>query len=101
MRTLRRLAAQESELPRVRVVYETASGPAVPPLDPGHAERGGTAFIMSILPQSIDLAALPPDETPLRYRDYGIVNGAAFDGHPTPNFAVPRESDPRHATRQE
>jgi creatinine amidohydrolase len=101
VRTLRRLASEESDLPRVRVVYETASGPAVPPLDPGHAERGETAFIMSILPQSVDVAALPPVETPLRYRDYGIVNGAAFDGRPTPDFAVPRDSDPRYATREE
>jgi creatinine amidohydrolase len=101
VRTLRRLASEESELPRVRVVYETASGPAVPPLDPGHAERGETAFIMSTLPQSVDVAALPPIETPLHYRDYGIVNGAAFDGRPTPDFSVPRESDPRYATSEE
>jgi creatinine amidohydrolase len=101
VRTLRRLAAEESDPPRVRVVYETASGPAVPPLDPGHAERGETAFIMSTVPQSVDVNALPPIQTPLRYRDYGIVNGAAFDGRPTPGFTVPRDSDPRYATSEE
>jgi creatinine amidohydrolase len=101
VRTLRRVAAEESDLPRVRVVYETASAAAVPPLDPGHAERGETAFIMSALPQSADVRTLPPLHTPLRYRDYGIVNGAAFDGRPTPDFTVPRDSDPRYATREE
>jgi creatinine amidohydrolase len=91
VRTLRRLAAEE-----------TASGPASPPaLDSGHAERAETAFVMSAVPQSVDLNALPPIGTPLRYRDYGIVNGAAFEGHPTPDFTVPRESDPRYATSEE
>ena len=101
LRTLRRLAAEESDPPRVRVVCETASGPALPPLDPGHAERGETAFIMSAVPESVDVSALPQIQTPLRYRDYGIVNGAAFDGRPTPDFTVPRDSDPRYATREE
>lgn len=101
VRTLRRLAAEESDPPRLRVVYETASSSAVPPLDPGHAERGETAVLMSVLPDSVDVGALPPEETPLRYRDYGVVNGAAFDGRPAPDFAVPRDSDPRYATREE
>jgi len=101
VRTLRRLAAEESDPPRVRVVYETASSPALPPLDPGHAERGETAFIMSAAPESVDVSALPPIQTPLRYRDHGIVNGAAFDGRPTPDFTVPRDSDPRYATSDE
>lgn len=101
VRTLRRLAAEETDLPRVRVVYETASGPTPPPLDPGHAERGETALIMSADPQSVDVSTLPPVQTSLRYRDYGIVNGAAFDGRPTPDFTVPRHSDPRYATPEE
>lgn len=100
-RTLRRLAAEETDR-HVRVVYETAWGPAAPaPLDPGHAERGETAFVMAAAPQSVDLSALPSLKTPLRYRDYGIVNGAAFDGRPTPDFTVPRDSDPRYATSEE
>jgi creatinine amidohydrolase len=100
-RTLRRLAA-EASTPRARVVYETAWGATVQPgLDPGHAERGETAFVMSAVPQSVDLSALPPIETPLRYRDFGIVNGAAFEGRPTPDFTVPQGSDPRYATSEE
>jgi creatinine amidohydrolase len=100
-RALRRLAAEESS-PESRVVFETTWGAPIPPeLDPGHAERGETAFVMSALPQSVDLSALPPLEKPLRYRDFGIVNGSAFDGRPSPDFTVPRGSDPRHATSAE
>lgn len=100
-RVLQRLAAEESNA-RTRVVFESASGGVVTPgLDPGHAERGETAFVMSALPGSVDLGALPPIGTPLRYRDFGIVNGAAFDGRPTPNFTVPQGSDPRYATADE
>jgi creatinine amidohydrolase len=101
-RALRRLAAEESDPPRVRVVYETAWGPPSPPdRDPGHAGRGETAFALSAAPHTVDLEALPPIETPLRYRDYGIVNGAAFDGRPTPDFTVPPDSDPRYASSDE
>ena len=100
-RALRRLAAEESS-PQGRVVFEATWGAPIPAeLDPGHAERGETAFVMSALPDSVDLKALPPLETPLRYRDFGIVNGAAFDGHPTADFTVPKGSDPRYATSEE
>lgn len=102
MRALRRVAAEESDPPRVRVVYESAGSPPVSAAhDPGHANRGETAFMMSAVPQSVDLSALPSIETPLRYCDYGIVNGAAFEGHPTPDFTVPRDADPRYATKDE
>lgn len=100
-RALRRLAAEESS-PQTRVVFETTWGAPVPAdLDPGHAERGETAFIMAAIPSSVDLSALPPLDAPLRYRDFGIVNGAAFEGHPTTDFTVPRGSDPRYATSEE
>jgi creatinine amidohydrolase len=101
VRTLRRLATEETDLPRVRVVYETASSSAPPPLDPGHAERGETALIMSIAPRRVDVKTLPATKTPLRYRDFGIVNGSAFDGRPTPEYTVPQGSDPRYATPEE
>ncbi|HYM68091.1 MAG TPA: creatininase family protein [bacterium] len=101
-RALRRVAAEENDPPRVHVLFERAgSGPAHPSHDPGHAGRGETAFMMVEAPGSVDLGALPPIDTPLRYPDYGIVNGAAFDGRPTPDFTVPREADPRSATREE
>ena len=52
---------------------------------------------MAILPELVDLASLPPTDVPLRYRDYGIVDGKAFDGNPTSDFTVRREADPRDA----
>lgn len=100
-RALQRLAAEETDA-RARVVFESASGGIVPAdVDPGHAERGETAFVMAALPGIVDLGALPPTGTPLRYRDFGIVNGSAFDGRPAPDFTVPRGSDPRYATAEE
>jgi len=101
-RALRRVVAEETEPPRVHVLYESAGGaPAPAGQDPGHAGRGETAFMMVEAPGSVDLGALPPAGTPLRYRDFGIVNGAAFDGRPSPGFTLPREEDPRLATREE
>ena len=98
-RTLRRLAAEESERPTVRVEYVAAFLPATPPLsDPGHAEKIETSIMMATRPELVDIASLPPADVPLRYRDYGIVDGKAFDGNPTPDFTLRREADPRDAT---
>ena len=103
-RALRRIATEENEPPRVHVLYESPGGmpakPAPEGQDPGHAGRGETAFMM-LETGNVDLAALPPSGTPLRYRDFGIVNGAAFDGRPTPDFTLPAGEDPRLATREE
>ena len=97
-RTLRRLAAEESERPNVWVEYAMAFLPASPPFsDPGHAEKIETSLMMAMRPELVDVASLPPTDVPLRYRDYGIVDGKAFDGDPTPDFTVRREADPRDA----
>ena len=97
-RTLRRLAAEESERPAVSVEYAMAFLPAAPPFsDPGHAEKVETSIMMAVVPELVDVASLPSDDVPLRYRDYGIVEGKAFDGDPTSDFTLRRESDPRHA----
>src|SRR5205807_267758 len=97
-RTLRRLAAEESERPTVRVEYTMAFLPGAPPLsDPGHAEKIETSLMMAMRPELVDVASLPPTDVPLRYRDYGVVDGKAFDGNPTPDFTLRREADPRDA----
>ncbi|HTD47087.1 MAG TPA: creatininase family protein [bacterium] len=97
-RTLRRLAAEESERPNVWVEYAMAFLPASPPFsDPGHAEKIETSLMMAMRPELVDVASLPPTDVPLRYRDYGIVDGKAFDGNPTPDFTLRREADPRDA----
>jgi creatinine amidohydrolase len=98
-RALRRLAAEESVLPAVRVEYTIAFLPTAPPLsDPGHAEKIETSLMLAIRPELVDLASLPPKGVPLRYQDYGIVEGQAFDGTPTPDFTLRTESDPRDAS---
>jgi creatinine amidohydrolase len=100
-RTLRRLAAEESERPDVLVKYAMAFLPATPPLsDPGHAEKIETSIMMTVLPAVVDLASLPSRDVPLRYQDYGIVDGKAFDGNPTSDFTLRQESDPRDATSE-
>jgi creatinine amidohydrolase len=97
-RTLRRLAAEESERPNVWVEYTMAFLPATPPFsDPGHAEKIETSLMMAMRPELVDVASLPSTDVPLRYRDYGIVDGKAFDGNPTPDFTLRREADPRDA----
>lgn len=98
-RALRRLAAEESQPPGVRVEYAMAFVPAAPPhSDPGHAEKVETSLMLAMMPDLVDLNALPPRHVRLRYQDYGIVEGKAFDGHPTPDFTLRDEADPRDAS---
>ncbi len=100
-RTLRRLAAEESDPPRVQVVYAMAFLPAEPPFsDPGHAEKVETSIILATHPELVDVGALPPKGVPIKYRDFGIVDGKAFDGSPTPDFTLRSESDPRDASAE-
>ncbi len=100
-RALQRLAAEESELPHVQVVYMMPTAPmASESSDSGHAGRIETSIMMALTPESVDLTPLPPGEVSLRYRDYGIVDGKAFDGDPTPNFTLRRDADPRGASQE-
>jgi creatinine amidohydrolase len=101
VRMLARLAAEESDPPRARVIYARGPLPAslnVP--DPGHAERVETSVVMALWGDRADVSTLPPKGTPLRYPDFGIVDGKAFDGDPTADFTLRPESDPRDATAE-
>lgn len=99
--TLRRIALEESEPPDVRVIHVNVWAPPAPPqLDPGHAERAEAAVMLALLGDRVRLDELPPNG-PLPYRDYGIVDGPAFDGNPTPDFTVRPEADPRHVSAEE
>src|SRR5881396_1578350 len=66
--------------------------------DPGHAEKVETSIILATRPDLVDLSTLPPKGTPLRYREFGIVDGKAFDGRPTPDFTLRPDADPREAS---
>jgi len=99
--TLSRIALEETDLPRIRVAYLNVWVPRSPPqLDPGHAELNEAAVMLALVGDRVRLDELPADE-PLRYGDYGVVDGPAFDGDPTPDFTVRAEADPRRATREE
>lgn len=101
-RTLQRIAREETAAPHVRVLDLMAWTPPPPPSEgPGHADREETAVMLAVAEELVHLDALPPLETPLRYADYGIVDTAAFDGFPAEGFLLPREADPRVATRAE
>ena len=56
--------------------------------------------MLAIAGDHVRLDELPAD-VPLRYRDYGVVDGPAFDGEPTADFTVRPDADPRQATREE
>ncbi len=99
VRMLQRLAAEESHLPAVRVLYSRSPLPAALKVaDPGHAEKVETSLMMVLRADSVDVSSLPPKGLPMRYRDFGIVDGKAFDGEPTPDFTLRTESDPRDAS---
>ena len=101
-RTLQRIAAEETEPGRIEVQYRTAWNPPLPPqTDPGHADQWETAIALAIDPSLVQVTALPPVTTPLRYSEFGIVDGRAFDGQAAPDFNVPVDSDPRYARREE
>ena len=57
--------------------------------------------MMAIAEEHVRLDQLPPADVPLLYAEHGIVDGPAFDGHPTSDFTVPPQSDPRSATREQ
>ena len=102
MRTLERIAREETRLPDVRVMSLMAWTAPVPPSQgPGHADREETAVMMAIAGDLVRIDQLPPLDTPLRYADHGIVDSAAFDGFPGPDFLLPRDADPRLATLEE
>ena len=56
--------------------------------DFGHATRAETSIQMYLNPNSVDLLQLPPDEIPLKSKDYGIVDGATFAGNPNKDKTV-------------
>ena len=101
VRTLQRIAVEESDMPRVHVVLHRVSQHAQPGADPGHAERWETSALLALEEPHVHLDRLPPRDQPLHYRDYGIVEGRAFDGRPAPGYALSREADPRYSTRDE
>lgn len=63
-----------------------------------HATRVETA-IMQALTRSVDLTELPAG--PLKNAELAVVDQPTFEGHPTADFTVRAEDDPRLATPEE
>lgn len=100
--TLRRIAAEESEPPTVDVLFHSAWVSPVPPqADPGHAEKHETSILMALEGEHVRIDRLPARDDPIRYPEFGIVDGAAFDGNPNVDFVVPKDADPRYSSREE
>jgi creatinine amidohydrolase len=102
IRTLERIALEETDKPRVHVVlHPSRERPRMAGIDPGHAERWETSMVLAIHEPYVRIDALPPRDQPLRYTDYGIVEGRAFAGNPTPDFNLSSSADPRYSSREE
>ncbi|MFA7173240.1 MAG: creatininase family protein [Kiritimatiellia bacterium] len=66
----------------------------------GHADIAETSLMMHYNEAAIDLDTLPPNEVPLKYADFSIVDGAGFMGGGGAERVVPREYDPRYSSLQ-
>src|SRR5438445_9622166 len=76
MRALQRLAAEATEMPRVRVLFAMAFLPPEPPFyDPGHAEKVETSIILDTRPGHDDYSPLPPNLTTVQHQDLRVVLG--------------------------
>jgi creatinine amidohydrolase len=70
----------------------------------GHADVFETSLMMhyqdSVYNGSklVDIGELPPSETPIRYPDFSIVDGAGFSENPSPGKVV--QTDPREASAE-
>ncbi len=99
IQTLQRLATEFSNTSPARVLLLMPM-----PRAPGdyfngsHATRVETA-IMQAVTESVSTAELP--EGPLHNTQLAIVDQPTFEGHPTPDFTVREEDDPRRASREE
>jgi creatinine amidohydrolase len=96
---LRRVAAEANRRPP-NVIYHLAFLPAPDARGPAHAAFVETAVSLAMFPDSVDCNRLPPDDEPLIYSQYGIVDAKAFDGDPSPGFALPATEHPRLATAE-
>lgn len=93
--TLERLTAEFNACSSARVLLVTAAPPGADRASLGHADALETSLMMAAHPDCVAIEDLPPVPQPLHYCDWGIVDSEAFDGHPTPDFTLRSEVDPR------
>ena len=61
-----------------------------------HASTDETAVMRYLYPETVDTAALPPPGTPIRARDFAVVDEDGFSGKNLPEGTI--TEDPRNAT---
>lgn len=105
LRTLHEACARYSRPPGVVVVTEFAfPSDADAAAAAGHADRFETSLMLHYAATAggrrdgVDLAALPPRPTPIRYPDFSIVDGPGFTRTPPADRIV--RADPRDATAE-
>jgi len=103
LETLDRLAKHYSHTTDVVIVWRLASAVDVSEKNlAGHADLSETSLMMYFEEavfggkKLVDLSALPPRSTPIRYPDFSVVDGAGFSEHPSPGRVV--RTDPRDAS---
>jgi creatinine amidohydrolase len=99
-RMLSRIADEETDPPALEVLYLTTWIPNKTS-GAGHADRAEVSMMMAVAGDLVHVDRLPPSGEPLVYRDFGVVDGAAFDGRPSEGFAVPPTQDPRLSSAEE
>ena len=97
-RTLARVAEEETDT-SATVSFQSVWLP-LETGGPGHADRLEAEAVLAIDPDWVRLDALPATG-PLPYTEYGIVDGEAFEGRPTPDFTVAPYADPRSSSRDD
>jgi len=64
----------------------------------GHADIAETSLLTYYRETSVDVGTLPPENVPLRYPEFSIVDGPGFTPASKPDREVPRDRDPRRAS---
>ena len=99
-RMLNRIADEENDPPVLEVlalntwIPDDTSGA-------GHADRAEASMMMAVEGDRVHVDRLPPAGEPLVYQEFGVVDGAAFEGKPSAGFAVPPSEDPRLSSAEE
>jgi creatinine amidohydrolase len=92
---LNRIAIEQSE-PGECAVFLT--GALLDTHPRGHASLRETSYMLDMLPETVDLAALPPLPTPIRTYEVGVLDHPTCAGEPAPDFSICADQDPRRAT---
>lgn len=97
---LQRLAAEFTQRGPCKVIY-TFDLDTEFDEDAGHATITETSAILALKAERVNLASLPPKDTPLNNVDHAIVDAPTFSGQPNPNRTVRQQADPRLATLEQ